>query len=620
MSKSLPTYQPLELIPTSESPLTLKDYTAELRRGHEEFFHAHDIEKSFRFIYLEDKDKKVGVNFDCRWLTLSEIERLAAGEEISTPCGEVESLGRLRLLRGHEKGVLAKILLEFIPDQPALDGMPFRAWFCLRFPEHASFSSELDNEDWWVMFHGMWAEETHPAATLAPDDSLLWRAALNNQERLLHAILERQPTIQADPDSEKHLIETAHGVALENTGMFGAEAGFISGCHRLFRDDDFCLAEDTETWVPRAQRIADRLEAAGAIDYSPLLEACRAGRMHEVKAMLQRGFPPNFAIYGHTTPLLEAVDAGHEDLCDLLLSHGADPNMQLPFESSMIFGGAIHPLRVAIGHPAILKLLLDAGADYSALHDDTYETPVLLMPHYKSHEEAEAVFSLVDFDSLHGQHRRTGVFYLDHTGLEQCRPFISTELLNEHDSRGMTPLLHAITFDNVAKVRKLIQMGADPARPGMIWNDEANCILNDVETGQVSTQWLTPIQAALMVGSQELIQFLHELGTSAPRYTHSLKIPNIVSEEDYQQLRNQLQLKVEALVDVEPLQTAHYEPLFPDDRARHCEILLATLLLNQPQTTASDYSEFVKQTDLVTWAEEQELDPALIAPFRDGAK
>jgi ankyrin repeat protein len=608
----------LDLIPTLAKPLSLLDLTSMF----DDLLNEHGAEFRLRFrqLYLEDKERDVKVGIGFNSLTMHEIESLAKGEEIRTPCGDVEAPGRLRLMRGHEGDTLVMVLLEFLPDESVPQGMTFDSWFGLRFLNDCSYLHESRNEEWWLYFHALWVEETQPNPTLAPDDGLLHTAVLNNHEQWVEAILKRQPRIEVQQGTEKSISETALGIAMENTGMFGAGPGFMCACHRHYRDDDFTQAEDEETWVPRAERISEQLKAAGAIDYSPMLKACRAGRAEEVEAMLKQGFPPNFSIYGHTTALCEAAQPGHEDICDLLLCHGANPNMPRPFYTSMTFGGEIYPLSLATEHPAILKRLLEAGADPNQQRDDSEETPVVLAMKFETREQAEEVFDLVDFASIRGKFGRSGAFYLDATQLELCHHVIPADLLNEQDGRGMTSLLHAITFEDVAKARLLIEMGADPTQPGMIWEDEANCMLRMVDTGRIPTQYLTPIQAALQTGDLDLVEYLLDLGAPAPRHSLGLKISNIKSDEEYFVLRDKLQADLADLDGCIRLTTSRYGPSFSNERTRHCEILLATLLLNQPASTATRYPELIERIDLVDWAEQQSLHPAAIEPFRSGRK
>jgi len=620
MMENFDRFPPATLAPTSQHPLHLRDATASITHGMGDILELHGMQDTYRCLYLEDKEQGLRAMIDCDGLSILEIKRLAAGEELCTPCGQIEVAGRLRMMRGLEYGTFTHVTLEFLPDQPVAEGMSFRAWFQLRFPGDAKNLSEMSHEPWWIYYYHLWATETCPASTIAPDHAMLCQAALNNHERLLDAILAVHPRIEVKPGMEKSIIETALGIAMENTGMFGMGAGLMTGCHRNYREDDFSMAEDSDTWVARAECTADRLMASGAIDYSPMFAACRAGRTEEVEAMLKAGFPPNFSIYGHTTALSEAVHAGHEDICDLLLCHGADPNLSRPFESSMVWGGEIYPLSIAMDHPGIFKRLLQAGANPSQACDDSDETPVVFAMKLQDPDHAEEIFGLVDFRSIRGKHGRSGVFYMGVDQLEKCRNLIPEDLFNERDQHGMTPLLHAISFDYAAKARLLIELGADPGQPGILWASEANCVWRDCDTGPIPNQCITPIQAALEIGDLQLVEHLFDRGVPAPRHSWELKLPESLSKEDAAVLFETLRTDLECHEGVIPLESPDHWSTRSTRLTGRCEGMLATLLVHDPEKTANCYPEWVQAMDLIEWAEGLALHPALVEPFRSGQK
>lgn len=618
MKTQSPYEDPVRLIPASERPLRVCDY----RKDMAEFLSDFDAGEVSMLRYLRIDDPAINdcLFFEMYCLSLPEIERFAAGMEVRTPYGEtgVEAPGTLRMAWLHEGGKFADASLEFLPDNEVRQGITFDDWLALRFPHSCYGLGGVDQEDRMVFFHQLWAQETNPEPSLAPDDGLLWKAAINNHERLLEAILERQPKIEVRLGTEKTITQTALGIAMENTGMFGTGPGFACGCHRRFRDDDFCQAETWETWVPRAERIAERLGAAGAIDYSPMLKACREGRTEDVEAMLKQGFPANFSIYGHTTAMCEAVQPGHEDLCDLLLCHGADPNLPRPFSTSMMFGGEIYPLTLATEHPAILKRLLEAGADPSIRRDDSEDTPVVIVADFQTRENAEEVFSLVDFASIRGKYGRSCVFYLHSGNLELCRNIIPAGLLDARDELGMTPLLHAIVSENPEKALLLLEMGADPSLPGMAWDELVNAYLRSLDTGRIPSQRLTPIQAALVYGQLDLVEHLLDRGMTPSRHSQVIRVPKKMEEQAFETLRIKLNAELEALRPEFIVKRNGMDSYF-DPIPSALEPLLATLLMNDPDAAAR-YPEWIETLDLVAWAKGHGLHPALIEPFRNGRK
>lgn len=616
MNTQTTTLPRVELIPTREGPLYVKDATAETCLGWEDIVESYGVGDEFRCLFLQEVPSKISqlIHIDLNRLSIAEIERLAAGEELRAPIGKIEKAGRIRLLRGHENGTLTMVVLEFLPDELISKEMTFSSWLYLRFPEP---SRTLD-EAWLIHFHTLWTQETLLAPTLAPDDGMLWRAVLNNHEHLVEAILKHQPRIEVRPGTEKSIEETALGVAMENTGMFGADSGFPCGCLRHYGNDDFTMAEDSETWVPRAERIAERLKAAGAIDYSPILAACRAGRTEEVEAMLKEGFPPNFSVYGHTTALCEAVQAGHEDICDLLICYGADVNQHLPILTSMIDGGEIYPLSLATEHPSILRRLLQAGADPSIRRDNSEQTPVVLAVNYESRENAEEVFSQVDFASIRGQHDRSGVFYLNAENLEWCRNVIPAELLDAYDELGMTPLLHALIAEDDEKALLLMQMGADPSLPGIAWDGVVNKYARSSNTGQIPSQRVTPIQTALIYGKLQLVEDMFDQGIVATRYSQAIRVSEQMDDETFETLRTRLDADLDVLAPALVIKSTEVD-YFYYPKSFALSPRLGTLIMNDPDA-ASRYPEYVEDFDLVGLAESAGLNPALIEPFRSGRK
>ena len=101
-------------------------------------------------------------------------------------------------------------------------------------------------------------------------------------------------------------------------------------------------------------------------NFSPLLQACRHGRLDTARLLLDRGAAVDRVMYGGT-PLIIACGAANNtasehniDVVRLLLDRGADVN-------HTVAGGT--PLLSALGWPDAVRLLLDRGArvDYGSL-------------------------------------------------------------------------------------------------------------------------------------------------------------------------------------------------------------------------------------------------------------
>jgi ankyrin repeat protein len=75
--------------------------------------------------------------------------------------------------------------------------------------------------------------------------------------------------------------------------------------------------------------------------------------------------------------LADAVCAGRAKVVEVLLQAGANPNVSIGGYPNLGSGGYTYPLHLACrsGHPGIVKLLIDAGADVNQLNS-AGETPL----------------------------------------------------------------------------------------------------------------------------------------------------------------------------------------------------------------------------------------------------
>jgi len=570
------------------------------------------------------------------------LGRLVSGEEVrmESPATQDHATGRLRLMWGfcpdgkksEHIAVLFSLVLEFLPDTPALGTLD--QWKSERFPEHKEFHlgalhadfSDLEDgrtrEAYQTHLYRLWFEETKPPRGLRPDDEFLYRAVVDNREHLVATMLECQGPIAMPAEALTSVGETALGVAMENAGCFAGGAGFKSGCHRHYREDDFTMAEDSDTWVPRALRIADLLRAAGAVDYSPLLEACRQGDTSAVRKMLEAGFPPNFAVYGFTTPLTEAVRGEHEDACRLLLQHGADPNSKPPFCASMVYGGPRFPLTLALSQPAMAEMLLDAGARPEAEGDDEHLTPAVFAGRFGSAANAVAIFSKVDFGGVRNSRYQTGTHLLDAKSLSYCRDFVPRWQLDALDAKGQTPLLLALSRGDSEKAALLLELGACPDTKGFIWEFRSH--RSAIQEDQLPLI-LAPVQAALVDGKLPLLEQLLTAGGKAIPVALSVSkrietTPGVMDSISVRiaQDRKRFELGEDlpclflfwstGVDSVTGVATANIEPL---------EEGVAQILAMHPDPLGQ-YPELVREVDLLDIAKEASMRRGLIATFEAG--
>ena len=139
------------------------------------------------------------------------------------------------------------------------------------------------------------------------------------------------------------------------------------------------------------------------VDESPLLRACREGRIDAVRALVELGADPRDRDWFSCTPLHKAVCLADErvavELTRLLLAAGADPNA--------VDAEGRTPLH-CVQHGACADLLLDAGADAeerdrdgktaicAAATEDRREAALQLASRGAEHADSDALLWVVD--------------------------------------------------------------------------------------------------------------------------------------------------------------------------------------------------------------------------------
>lgn len=122
------------------------------------------------------------------------------------------------------------------------------------------------------------------------------------------------------------------------------------------------------------------------------------------------------------------MSQGHADVVALLLEHGADPNQRNLDGGFPLTSGCLKP-----GRSAVIKLLLDAGADVKLTSQSVGEVSAL--HHASLWGDPEMLKLLIE------------------AGAE----------VDARTESGLTPLMMAVRHDNLDNLKTLLRAGADLA-------------------------------------------------------------------------------------------------------------------------------------------------------------
>ncbi|XP_013384855.1 ankyrin repeat and protein kinase domain-containing protein 1-like [Lingula anatina] len=204
---------------------------------------------------------------------------------------------------------------------------------------------------------------------------------------------------------------------------------------------------------------------------TPLHMAAQHGATQCVQLLLQHGADPNIQDWRGRTPLHWAVELGATQCVQLLLQHGADPNIQ--------DGEGSKPLHMAARQDATqcLQLLLQHGADPN-IQSKSIGRQTLLMGagrrsplHWAAQRGATQCIQLL---LQHGADPNIQDIWWRHTPLQDAAEQGATQcvqLLLQHgadyniqdlSARGRTPLHLAVKQGATECVQLLLQHGADP--------------------------------------------------------------------------------------------------------------------------------------------------------------
>ena len=190
-------------------------------------------------------------------------------------------------------------------------------------------------------------------------------------------------------------------------------------------------------------------------------QAAKNGSLKDVKALVAKGEKVDVKDKREMTPLYYAAVEGHKDVCEYLISQGADVNAGS--ESGFFPLGGIISTRTERGIE-IFKLLVDHGADYN-LNFGGY--PLLHQAVYSCKNEsvrniAEFLISKGVDINARGYQDKTPLHMVGCT--EICKLLISKGAdIKARDKNGRTPLFEACSSTRSKKqiCELLLSKGAD---------------------------------------------------------------------------------------------------------------------------------------------------------------
>lgn len=211
---------------------------------------------------------------------------------------------------------------------------------------------------------------------------------------------------------------------------------------------------------PAVQQLLERgasLQEHSVHGWNTLLLAASHRHTRLVQYLLQLGVDVNGANADGETPLIVAAANGHSVLAVLLLNHGAT------VDATDAYGWSALMVAAAYGQKGVADILLDSGADLErqdangwspalcAASAGSVETLRHLVAHGANlaHRDAENRSALAIASGM--GHLDTVRYLVEECGMQ----------LNEVDSHGWTPLMHAAALGRDQVVEFLLRHGAD---------------------------------------------------------------------------------------------------------------------------------------------------------------
>ncbi|KID85906.1 Ankyrin repeat-containing domain protein [Metarhizium guizhouense ARSEF 977] len=200
--------------------------------------------------------------------------------------------------------------------------------------------------------------------------------------------------------------------------------------------------------------------------------------------LVKNNMDPNSRDADNQTPMSYAAENGHVAVVKLLLDHGADANLNFKFGSeSPLFNAASR------GHLAIVKLLLDNGAD---ANKDVLSRPL----EYAARRGYLAIVKLL-LDNGADANKDVHSKPLDHAARRGYLAIVKLLLdkgakVDSKNEYGGTALWHAVVKGHKAVVELLLEKGAN------------------IDSKDINEQ--TPLMAAAAIGDASMVMFLLEKG------------------------------------------------------------------------------------------------------------